>query len=284
MNEATSHLLEKLGVRFDFTTQPGLSRKTLEDPHSGSFPNYNGLPRHPYRPSKNSFTTPATHEPRGLWEIPLSTGSSDWAYTSLDPTAGKRSLGDSSPLPPAYEGYHDTTDCKWVVGWVWDMNHPERTLNVEICDGDTVIETITANSFRYDLLNAGKGDGKYAFRYRVPDAMRDGKKHQIAVRVANSSFSLNSTPHEMVGCKQTDFGKIDMAMFLNHEPFLFSKVMDRLLTESENPYLALVGRSDIGVNPDEKFNVAQNFEHILNHPLVDRFVFETSPEFVARLS
>ncbi len=71
-----------------------------------------------------------------------------------------------------------------------------------------------------------------------------------------------------------------MAMFLNHEPFLFSKVMEKLLTESESPYLALIARSDIGINPEGKFYVTQNFEYILNHPLVDRFVFETSPEFI----
>jgi hypothetical protein len=283
MNEETSHLLEKLGVCFDFTPQPGLTRVDLEDPHTGSFPDYAHLPRHAYRPSRNNFITPASRDPRGLWVIPLSTGSTDWAVTSLDPSAEELNVPDDPRSSPLYEGYHDATDRNWVVGWAWNMNRPEKALNVEICDGDAVIETITANSFRHDLLKAGKGNGKHAFRYLLPDTLRDGKEHLITVKVANSSFSLYSSPQSINTC-YSDFGKIDMAMFLNHEPFLFSKVMDRLLTESENPYLAFIARSDIGIRPDEKFNVTQNLEHILNHPLIDRFVFETSPEFIKRIS
>lgn len=283
MNEDTSNLLETLGTRFDFTPQPGLRRVHLEDPHTGTFPDFRHLPRHAYRPSKTNFTTPAIIEPRDLWVIPLSTGSTDWAFTSLDPSADG-SLPDGVDGPPVYEGYHDTTDCKWVVGWVWDMNRPETPLNVEICDGETVTETVTANSFRHDLLKAGKGNGKHAFRYLLPDRLRDGKRHPIRVQVAKSSFSLHSTPQEIECYEKTGRGEIDMAMFLNHEPFLFSKVMDKLLTESVSPYLALIARSDIGIKPDEKFYVTQNFEYILNHPLVDRFVFESSPEFVQRIS
>lgn len=282
MNETTSNLLETLGARFDVTPQPGLNRVHLEDPHTGCFPDYTHLPRYAYQPSKTNFTKPAAKEPRDLWVIPLSTGSTDWAFNSLDPAADE-CLRDRPGPTPVYEGYHDTTDCKWVVGWVWDMNRPETPLNVEICDGETVIETITANSFRLDLLRAGKGNGKHAFRYLLPDRLRDGQKHPIRVKVAKSTFSLYSTPQEIECGEKPGHGEIDMAMFLNHEPFVFSKVMDKLLTESESPYLALIARSDIGINPDEKFFVAKNFEYILNHPLVDRFVFETSPEFIQRI-
>jgi hypothetical protein len=283
MNETTLDLLEGLGVRFDVSTQPGLKRTHLEESHTGSFPDYTHMPRYPYRPSRTDFTRPGKEEKRGLWVIPLSTGSTDWAFTTLDPSAEKASLV-AKLRRRAYEGCHDTTDCKWIIGWVWDEKRPNTPLNVEILDGDVVLDTLTAHSFRQDLLTAGKGNGKHGFRYLIPDSLRDGKQHSIRIKVANSSFSLSSSPQQVSCFGHVRRGDIDMAMFLNNEPFLFSKVMDKLLTESDNPYLAFVARSDIGIKPAEKLNVSRNFESIMNHPLADRFVFETPSGLIQRIS
>ncbi|MEK6279268.1 MAG: hypothetical protein AABN95_02840 [Acidobacteriota bacterium] len=128
-------------------------------------------------------------------------------------------------------------------------------------------------------------NGKHAFRYLIPDALKDGKPHSILVKVAKSSFfSLYSTPQEITCVEQLRTNDIDMAMFLNHEPFLFSRVMDYLLAESDTPYLAFIARSDIGIKEGEKQNVSRNFEYMMNHPLAERFVFETPSGLIQRIS
>lgn len=283
MNEATLDLLERLGAEFDISTQPGLTISGVSEPYSGVWRDYAELPRIPYRPFKRDFTRSSTDEMRQIWEIPLSTGSTDWAHTTFDPSGVSFGSTDGS-TPWALEGYHDGTDEKWVIGWVWDANQPNSALNVEILDGDQLVDTITANSFRRDLLEAGKGDGRHSFRYRIPDCLRDGKSHSIRVKVAGSDFDLAGTTQDLPIVESPTYDRIDMAMYLNHEPFLFGKVVDRLLFESDRPQLSLITRSDIGIKPIEKFYVQKNFEHILNHPLADRFVFERVPEFVERVT
>jgi hypothetical protein len=63
----------------------------------------------------------------------------------------------------------------------------------------------------------------------------------------------------------------------------FSATMDGLLGVSRSPYLAPVIRSGIAVHPRYQANLARNIAHILSHPLIDRFVFETPAETIERL-
>ena len=96
------------------------------------------------------------------------------------------------------DGFLDVTDCNTISGWAWDRNSPYARVNVDIYDGPTKIATVTANQFRQDLLNAGKGDGYHAFSYSVPASMRDGKAHQISARFANSINDLGWSPRSRI--------------------------------------------------------------------------------------
>jgi hypothetical protein len=285
INEATLELVESLGARFDLTIEPGLKIEGIEEPFTGSMPDYTEFPRYPYRPSNANIKMPGSADKRGLWIIPLSTGSTDWAITLLDSSVRRKSFKSIfSRRRPEYQGHHDLADCKWIQGWVWDMKQPGTPLDVEIYEGDTLLVTVTANGYREDLLQVCKGNGKHAFRYPVPRHLRDGRPHSIRVNVAGSDYYLGSTPRE-INCQEAiTFGEIDMTMNLAHSPFFFSKVMDRLLTDSENPYLALVMRTDVGVKTLQRFNVEQNLEYISNHPLAGSFVFETPAEAIERIS
>ena len=285
INEATLELVESLGARFDLTVEPGLKISDIEEPFTGSMPDYTEFPRYPYRPSNANIKTPGSADKRGLWIIPLSTGSTDWAITLLDSNARRNSFKSIFRKPkPEYQGHHDLADCKWIQGWVWDMKQPETPVDVEIYDDHTLLVTVTANGYREDLLQVCEGTGKHAFRYPVPQHLRDGHPHSILVKVAGSDYYLGSTPRE-INCHETmSFGQIDMTMNLALSPFFFSKMMDRLLVDSENPYLALVMRTDIGVKTIHQHNVTQNFEYILNHPLAQRFVFETPAEVIGRIT
>jgi hypothetical protein len=257
----------------------------IEEPFRGSMPDYTGFPRYPYRPSNANIQTPGSTDKRGLWIIPLSTGSTDWAVTSLDSSVRQKSFKSVFRKAwPRYEGHHDLADCKWIQGWVWDMKRPGTPVDVEIYDGDTLLVTVTANGYREDLLQVCKGNGKHAFRYPVPRHLRDGRPHSIHVKVAGSDYYLGSTPKEINCHEAMSFGEIDMVMNMANNPFFFSNVMDRLLKDSENPYLALVMRTDIGVNTFQRFNVVENLDYILNHPLAESFVFETPAEAIERIS
>lgn len=101
-----------------------------------------------------------------------------------------------SGAAPLYEGFHDTADCNSVAGWVWDKNSPGTRLNVTVYNSATgaVIATGTANQFRQDLVNAGKGDGFYGFSIPTPASVKDGVTRSIAVKVTGTSFNLGNTP------------------------------------------------------------------------------------------
>jgi hypothetical protein len=99
--------------------------------------------------------------------------------------------------PALYEGYHDITDCKSVLGWAWDKNRPDEPIQVDIYDGDTLLATVTAADFRQDLLSSGHGNGKHAFTYLLPPHTKDSKPHAIRLRYAGTSIDLGNTPKEI---------------------------------------------------------------------------------------
>ena len=80
MNNETMRLLEELGARFDLTIEPGRKKPRHRNGEifTGALPNYQRVPRHPYRPSPANFKEPGFPEARGLQVIPLSTAKPGW--------------------------------------------------------------------------------------------------------------------------------------------------------------------------------------------------------------
>ena len=70
-----------------------------------------------------------------------------------------------------------------VRGWVWDSDHPEARLSVEIRAGGIPLGRVAAGEYREDLKQAGIGNGDYAYRYPLPLTL-DTRKHQVSVLVA----------------------------------------------------------------------------------------------------
>ncbi|MBI1977959.1 MAG: hypothetical protein HYS55_04340 [Candidatus Omnitrophica bacterium] len=87
MSNASMQLIEDLGAKYDLTLEPGLPelpsyhRKEL---FSGFLPDYHGVPRAPYRPSKSDFRRPSNSKSNGIWEIPLSTGRANYEFGKLE--------------------------------------------------------------------------------------------------------------------------------------------------------------------------------------------------------
>ena len=99
--------------------------------------------------------------------------------------------------PPVYEGYHDITNCNGIMGWALDKNRPNDPIKVDLYDGDKVLDTVTADNFRQDLLDNGKGNGKHSFTYILPPFLKDGKPHVIRMKFAGTNTDLTNTSKEI---------------------------------------------------------------------------------------
>lgn len=59
-----------------------------------------------------------------------------------------------------------------------------------------------------------------------------------------------------------------------------SQIIDRLLSGSEKPYLALVLRSDVFTCPEWYSNLRQTLDYVLNHRSSRELVFQTPAEMI----
>ncbi|WP_191908715.1 Kelch repeat-containing protein [Larkinella humicola] len=98
----------------------------------------------------------------------------------------------------SFDGFIYGADCSTFRGWAWDRNKVNTAVSVEILDGPNVIATIQADVFRQDLLNAGKGNGKHAFLFAIPESIKDNQSHLLSARVTNSSFILKDSPKALI--------------------------------------------------------------------------------------
>jgi hypothetical protein len=294
MSNATIDLVERLGARFDLTLEPGQKKFYIPDRYIGSVPDLTRVPRQPYRPSKVDFRKRGIWRQRLLWMIPLSSGNGDLELRPPNDGRAKAASTNRTPAPflsgkssgsdvtnPVYEGFFDSLERQTILGWAYDANRPDEALEIEVYDDETLLAIIPAASFRPDLLAAGKGNGRHAFNVHLPGSLRDGKMHSIRVKIAGSNFELNGSPKE-IDCSKVDWDE-EFLLLLNTDPWVMSRMVDTLLCELKNPYLALPVRSEVTLVPPEFANMEQNFNNLLSHPLVERFVFETPTGLVERV-
>jgi len=98
-------------------------------------------------------------------------------------------------------GLVERADCEEISGWVWDKHEPDAEVSVDLSDGKQYLMTVAANQFRQDLVDAGYGNGRHAFRIATPPQLKDGRSHVIHVRVAGTRRGLAKTPRTIV-CPQ----------------------------------------------------------------------------------
>ena len=283
MNDATLELVEKLGADCDLTIEPGRRRQDLPDPFTGSLPDYSRTPRSPYTPSRTDFTRCDFENGRRIQMIPISTGPTGLTES---PAASQHTMPgwtDAGNLDPVFEGHHDTANCSLITGWVYDKRRPDTPINVDINDGDVLLAAVVANAYRPDLVRAGKGNGRHGFRFLLPDGLKDGKPHSIRVKVSETNFDLTSTPLEITCLHEHNCQEEDIALNLGDNPETFSVVMDKLLTSQEEPYLAIVVRSEAAVRNETQVHLEENIGKIQAHPLIQEFAFETPSGMLKRL-
>ena len=98
----------------------------------------------------------------------------------------------------SFDGFIYGADCATFRGWIWDRNKPNAVITIDILDGATVVATIPAGEFRQDLLDQGKGNGRHAFFWSIPDALKDGLPHSLSARVTGNSFVLRDSPKVLI--------------------------------------------------------------------------------------
>jgi len=80
-----------------------------------------------------------------------------------------------------------------VGGWAWDRDRPDVPLQVQVSVDGKVVETVTADRWRKDLADAGKGNGRHGFLWSVPGELRDGRPHQVKLTVLNTAKTIMDT-------------------------------------------------------------------------------------------
>jgi MoaA/NifB/PqqE/SkfB family radical SAM enzyme len=68
----------------------------------------------------------------------------------------------------ALEGWVDHVSERGVAGWLWSPLFPDLRLPVTLLVGDRRLGESISNEYRPDLVEAGKGDGRYGFSFPAP--------------------------------------------------------------------------------------------------------------------
>jgi hypothetical protein len=97
------------------------------------------------------------------------------------------------PDAAGLEGHLDAANADILAGWAWDPRQPDTRLKIDLYDGGTKLQTVSADLLRDDLRGK-KGDGKYGFSVPTPATLKDGKPHSIKAVFAGTNTQLNGSP------------------------------------------------------------------------------------------
>ena len=109
---------------------------------------------------------------------------------------GGLDLGPKSVAPPA--GSVDLVSAAEIVGWVWDQDRPETSVEVELLDGESVIASVAADIHRPDLEAAGIGTGRYGFRFLNVGQVLPRLSHRLRLRRASDGMELLNSPSWLI--------------------------------------------------------------------------------------
>jgi hypothetical protein len=115
------------------------------------------------------------------------------------------------PVTGNFEGYLDIVNCTTFSGWIWNRDKPNTPVAIEFLEGTTLatakqVGTATADIFRQDLKNAGKGNGAHGYAYTVPQSLKNNQQRSIWGRVQGNSYlliwspkTINCSPNSRIG-------------------------------------------------------------------------------------
>lgn len=105
-------------------------------------------------------------------------------------------FSDAEVPKSAFRWSFDGITDQEVVGWIAVSDDPSRHCVVALKEGGRVLARGVASRFRPDLLEAGIGDGCYAFSIDMPLSLLDGAEHLLEIAEEETGFSLTPGPVE----------------------------------------------------------------------------------------
>ena len=107
----------------------------------------------------------------------------------MEACSGAQSTRSNSSAP-SYEGSVDIVNCQMIAAWGWNRNSPNDVVALDVYDGNTLLNTATADVFRPNLLTAGKGNGKHSITWPVPVQLKDRNKHDLVIKFHGTDIVL----------------------------------------------------------------------------------------------
>ena len=276
LNNATVELLERLGIRRDLTIEPGQPAGPAPSFGIGFMPDLTVAPQYPYRPARDQFTRPGRWwNRRRLWMIPASTVD---IHALLGPVRVDRTQPARSDV--RVEGYLDGVDTREIFGWAYDLDRPNEAIAVDLFLDGQPWTSLWAEEPRLDLVEAGKGNGRHAFRVSVPAELRDDRSHVIRAQFAGRAQQLVGSPRTVawpINAPPT-FHALDLCLRASYlRPWLGH------LLAAGTPYLSMTARTAVGVAEDREDALLATLQSLLELAQVEQFSFDTSAEALHRL-
>ena len=281
MNNAAMAYLERLGIDFDLTIEPGQKGNAIPESFRGDFPDATDVPLKPYHPSRADFTKPGTGDGFNLWCIPVSSGSiysprviSERHLASTTFAIGRRQKTitgtlTASPNPILVAGLADpgVTTLNW-----WADGTENVQVRVNAPDGPLFAEGGSAGS-----LATGKWvtNGMVFYLQDVSGGLSLTRANTLATTRVYVTVGEACAPAGREG-------EAYMTLNLAFNSLVFVRIMDHLIDTLEEPYLAIVMRTDTAIQTDQRWNLDQTLDYLAQHPWVERFAFETPPEMIRR--
>jgi hypothetical protein len=191
---------------------------------------------------------------RVLSGTPTAAGTQTLTYSATDNKNAKTSLTftlivNAAPLVTGnFEGYLDIVNCINFAGWIWNRDQPNTSVTIEFLEGAAYataksVGTMSANIYREDLKNAGKGNGMHGYSFAVPQSLKNSQQHTIWARVLGGSFILTWSPKTINCAPNQRIGAIDNESLLG-------------LSVTPNPTAGLVtARFQLAENQKASLNV-----------------------------
>ncbi len=105
----------------------------------------------------------------------------------------KRRKSNGSATTPI-TGHVDSWDGSHLRGWVFDREHPNRRLTVDVLQGGQCILRLKADRYRADLAGAGLGDGCHAFDVPLPVSLFDAPRVVLQICTQEDGRELIGSP------------------------------------------------------------------------------------------
>ena len=119
---------------------------------------------------------------------------------------------------PLLQGFVDGFDDGVLFGWAARQGD-SRPVTLEILRDGRSLGTAVASLYRQDLKNAGIGDGRHGFEFRLPSAERRPGPFPLDVRDADSRKPIGHSPFTVVDDPTRVMGGARLRRFLAEQYF-----------------------------------------------------------------